>query len=108
VDVIVLDHHQISSRAGGSGAVNPQLELGTPAPELAAELARPTSPSNSPTPSSSAARKPACPARRYDLRPLLDLVALGFCGHRPLTGENRISVSPDWNSECDATADWLP
>ena len=105
VDVIVLDHHQVSSPAPDAVAlVNPQLQSRagvSPAPD----------------------RRDACPAftelcsaglafklahalikrgretglpgsAEFDLRPLLDLVALGTIADLvPLTGENRILVS---------------
>jgi len=114
VDVIVLDHHQVSSPPPAATAlVNPQLcktgILPVPVPE--------TNPNNN------ADRPDACPtftelcsvglafklahalvkrgretglpgAADFDLRPLLDLVALGTIADIvPLTGENRILVS---------------
>ncbi len=119
VDVIVLDHHQISLPAPPAVAlVNPQLESRAgfqPARvgEADATLAPPRSPD----------RLEACPtftelcsaglafklahaiikrgretnlpgAADFDLKPLLDLVALGTIADIvPLTGENRILVS---------------
>lgn len=97
VDVIVLDHHQVSSPAPAAVAlVNPQLgtrnsELGTPFTELcsvglAFKLAHALL---------KRARELGLPgAADYDLRPLLDLVALGTIADLvPLAGENRILVS---------------
>lgn len=110
VDVIVLDHHQVSDPAPAAIAlVNPQLgRTGVPS---ASDLNR------------DGHRRDACPAfcelcsaglafklahalvkrgretglpgaENYDLRPLLDLVALGTIADIvPLTGENRILVS---------------
>ncbi|HEY9171103.1 MAG TPA: single-stranded-DNA-specific exonuclease RecJ [Verrucomicrobiae bacterium] len=110
VDVIVLDHHQVSDPAPAAIAlVNPQLgRTGVPP---ASDLNR------------DGDRRDACPAfcelcsaglafklahalvkrgretglpgaENYDLRPLLDLVALGTIADIvPLTGENRILVS---------------
>lgn len=101
VDVIVLDHHQVSSPAPSATAlVNPQVELsgdvpsenGTPnfrelcsvglAFKLAHALVK-------------RGRETGLPgAPEYDLRPLLDLVALGTIADLvPLKGENRLLVS---------------
>lgn len=90
VDVIVLDHHQVSSPAPEAVAlVNPQLanaftELCSVG--LAFKLAHAVL---------KRARELALPgAVEYDLRPLLDLVALGTVADLvPLTGENRMLVS---------------
>jgi single-stranded-DNA-specific exonuclease len=100
VDVIVLDHHQISSPAPEALAlVNPQRQLAAPngngnhqtftelcsvglAFKLAHAIVKRGRETNLPG------------AADYDLRPLLDLVALGTVADVvPLTGENRILVS---------------
>jgi single-stranded-DNA-specific exonuclease len=100
VDVIVLDHHQVSSPAPPATAlVNPQLAASLPqqgstvhdfrelcsvglAFKLAHALVK-------------RGRQSALPgAADFDLRPLLDLVALGTIADIvPLTGENRILIS---------------
>jgi single-stranded-DNA-specific exonuclease len=97
VDVLVLDHHQVSSPAPDAVAlVNPQLtsdsRLQTQdfkelcsvglAFKLAHALVK-------------RARQLALPgAAEFDLRPLLDLVALGTIADLvPLTGENRMLVA---------------
>lgn len=98
VDVLVLDHHQVSTPAPAATAlVNPQLagaidgvtETGFRelcsvglAFKLAHALVK-------------RGREAGLPeAEKYDLRPLLDLVALGTIADLvPLTGENRILVS---------------
>ena len=90
VDVIVLDHHQVSDPAPVAVAlVNPQLnqeftELCSAglAFKLAHALVK-------------RGRETGLPgAAEFDLRPLLDLVALGTIADLvPLTGENRILVS---------------
>ena len=98
VDVIVLDHHQISSPPPAAVAlVNPQAtpsDLRPPTSDfrelcsvgLAFKLAHALV---------KRAREMNLPgAADYDLRPLLDLVALGTIADLvPLTGENRILVS---------------
>ncbi len=104
VDVIVLDHHQVSSPPPAAVAlVNPQL---TPA------SAPPTSDSRLETPDFrelcsvglafklahailKRGRETRLPgAAEFDLKPLLDLVALGTIADIvPLTGENRIFVT---------------
>ena len=105
VDVIVLDHHQISSPAPEAVAlVNPQLQSSagvSPAPDrrdacatftelcsvgLAFKLAHALV---------KRGREMNLPgAAEFDLRPLLDLVALGTIADLvPLIGENRILVS---------------
>jgi single-stranded-DNA-specific exonuclease len=100
VDVIVLDHHQISSPAPDALAlVNPQRQLAPTngngshqtftelcsvglAFKLAHAIVKRGRESNLPG------------AADYDLRPLLDLVALGTVADVvPLTGENRILVA---------------
>ena len=109
VDVIVLDHHQVSSPAPAAAAlVNPQL--GAP-PSASPGI----SPSEVRTPAALAftelcsaglafklahalvkrGRERGLPAaEQLDLRPLLDLVALATIADIvPLTGENRILVS---------------
>jgi single-stranded-DNA-specific exonuclease len=92
VDVIVLDHHQISSPAPNAVAlVNPQCDAGGKFHELcsvglAFKLAHAIV---------KRGRSLTMPeAEKFDLRPLLDLVALGTIADLvPLTGENRIFVS---------------
>jgi single-stranded-DNA-specific exonuclease len=100
VDVIVLDHHQISSPAPEAFAlVNPQRQCGATngngthqtftelcsvglAFKLAHAIVKRGREINLPG------------AADYDLRPLLDLVALGTIADVvPLTGENRILVA---------------
>jgi len=96
VDVIVLDHHQVSNPAPNAVAlVNPQLSTLNPQPSTClTELC-----------SAGLAFKLAhallkrgreiglAGAAEFDLRPLLDLVALGTIADLvPLTGENRILV----------------
>ncbi len=97
VDVIVLDHHQVSSPAPDAVAlVNPQLtsdsRLQTPdfrelcSAGLAFKLAHALVKRGREIGLSGAAE--------FDLRPLLDLVALGTIADLvPLIGENRILVS---------------
>jgi single-stranded-DNA-specific exonuclease len=100
VDVIVLDHHQISSPAPEALAlVNPQRQTGATngngthqiftelcSVGLAFKLAHAIVKRGRETGLPSAAD--------YDLRPLLDLVALGTIADVvPLTGENRILVA---------------
>ena len=100
VDVIVLDHHQVSSPAPEAVAlVNPQVSVppggGTPGSHPFTELC-----------SAGLAFKLAhalvkhgrqvnlAAAMDFDLKPLLDLVALGTIADIvPLVGENRILVS---------------
>jgi single-stranded-DNA-specific exonuclease len=100
VDTIVLDHHQVSSPAPSAVAlVNPQLapEIGNRKSEignyqelcsagLAFKLAHALV---------KRGRETGLPgAAEFDLRPLLDLVALGTIADIvPLIGENRILVS---------------
>src|SRR5206468_12935384 len=94
VDVVVLDHHQVSSPPPAATAlVNPQLAADRTSSfrelcsaglafKLALALVK-------------RGRETALPrARDFDLRPLLDLVALGTIADLvPLTGENRILVT---------------
>ncbi len=98
VDVIVVDHHQVSTPPPALAFVNPQVQLpaadgrGLPAfaelcsVGLAFKLAHALL---------KRARETNLPgAAQYDLRLLLDLVALGTIADLvPLTGENRILVS---------------
>ncbi|HEY2952896.1 MAG TPA: DHHA1 domain-containing protein [Verrucomicrobiae bacterium] len=129
VDVIVLDHHQVSHPPPGAVAlVNPQLHSRTAVPGArGSDLAHPTEPQERPlnAPGSSGARdgRDAGPAftelcsvglafklahallkhgresglagaADFDLRPFLELVALGTIADLvPLTGENRIFVA---------------
>jgi len=106
VDVIVLDHHQVSSPAPAATAlVNPQLGH-------TSHLSHPAHPSpDFPPPFTELCsaglafklahallkrgRETGLPgAADFDLRPLLDLVALGTIADIvPLTGENRILVT---------------
>jgi single-stranded-DNA-specific exonuclease len=92
VDVIVLDHHQVSSPPPPATAlVNPQLNAGAEFTELcsvglAFKLAHALVKREREN------RAPGAP--EFDLRPLLDLVALGTIADVvPLRGENRILVS---------------
>jgi single-stranded-DNA-specific exonuclease len=97
VDVIVLDHHQVSNPAPDAVAlVNPQLNKDSAlkprgfcelcSAGLAFKLAHALI---------KRGRETSLPgAAEFDLRPLLDLVALGTIADLvPLTGENRILVS---------------
>ena len=91
VDVLVLDHHQISSPAPAAVAlVNPQLATG-PFRELcsaglAFKLAHAVV--------KRGRELGIAAAQNFDVRPLLDLVALGTIADLvPLTGENRILVA---------------
>ena len=99
VDVIVLDHHQCSDpRPAAVALVNPQLSVGTGAPAsepnftelcsvgLAFKLAHALV---------KRGRELGLPETAdFDLRPLLDLVALGTIADIvPLNGENRILVT---------------
>src|SRR5258707_4389641 len=106
VDVIVLDHHQISSPPPSAIAlVNPQLGIpsldGSP---IGGTLALPAGSANLCSVGLAfklahallkRAREAGLPgAAEFDLRPLLDLVALGTIADIvPLTHENRILVS---------------
>jgi len=98
IEVIVLDHHQVSVPAPSALAlINPWIEkhngAGAPAPfqelcsaGLAFKLAHAVV---------KRGRQSGLPgAQDFDLRPLLDLVALGTIADMvPLRGENRILVS---------------
>ena len=97
VEVIVLDHHQVSSPAPAAVAlVNPQLSQNSKvntqnfvelcSAGLAFKLAHALV---------KRGREISLPgAAEFDLRPLLDLVALGTIADLvPLTGENRILVT---------------
>jgi single-stranded-DNA-specific exonuclease len=97
VELMVIDHHQVSSPAPDAVAlVNPKLGTLNPKHEtqftelcsvgLAFKLAHALL---------KRGRETSLPgAQEYDLRPLLDLVALGTIADLvPLTGENRILVS---------------
>lgn len=94
VDVLVLDHHQVSSPPPAAAAlVNPQLSAEGEASQrelcsvgLAFKLAHALLKHG---------RAVGLPgAAEYDLRPLLDLVALGTIADLvPLVGENRILVT---------------
>jgi single-stranded-DNA-specific exonuclease len=114
VDVIVLDHHQISNPAPEPVAlVNPQLSLSA---ECRAASDSDKAASAPPRPPQATSHTEFCSAglafklahalvkrgretglpgaADFDLRPLLDLVALGTIADIvPLTGENRILVS---------------
>ncbi|HXR49216.1 MAG TPA: single-stranded-DNA-specific exonuclease RecJ [Candidatus Limnocylindrales bacterium] len=111
VDVIVLDHHQVSSPAPEAVAlVNPQLQCREPRVASREQEAGCHS-TLDPRPSTELCsvglafklahalvkrgREKHLPgAAEFDLRPLLDLVALGTIADLvPLTGENRILVS---------------
>ncbi len=112
VDVIVLDHHPVSSPAPAAAAlINPQLQVAGPLVPEGGSTGRVEPGSGSTRPltelcSAGLAFKLAHAlikrgralglqeAVDYDLRPLLDLVALGTVADVvPLVGENRILVS---------------
>ncbi len=109
VDVIVLDHHQVSTPAPAANAlVNPQLGAASPAPTHSCNSCNPFNPGNPFTELCSVGlafklahallkrgRETGLPGTaEFDLRPLLDLVALGTIADIvPLTGENRSVVS---------------
>jgi single-stranded-DNA-specific exonuclease len=116
VDVIVLDHHQVCSPAPAATAlVNPQLGLPPTAsstqPDASCNPCNPSNSCNSSPPFTELCsaglafklahallkrgRETALPgAADFDLRPLLDLVALGTIADIvPLNGENRILVT---------------
>jgi len=94
VDVVVLDHHQVSSPAPAAAAlVNPQLHTGEGvgfrelcSAGLAFKLAHALL--------KRGRELGVAAAAEFDLRPLLDLVALGTIADIvPLTGENRLLVA---------------
>jgi single-stranded-DNA-specific exonuclease len=98
IDVLVLDHHQVSSPAPAAVAlVNPQL--GPTAEENAKLCFRELCSVGLAFKLAHALVKRGresglAEAEKFDLRPLLDLVALGTIADLvPLTGENRILVS---------------
>jgi single-stranded-DNA-specific exonuclease len=99
VDVIVLDHHQVSNPAPEAVAlVNPQVQLRTPNSELrtaSTELCSAGLAFKLAHALIKRGRQTGLPgASEFDLKPLLDLVALGTIADlAPLTGENRILVS---------------
>jgi single-stranded-DNA-specific exonuclease len=112
IDVIVLDHHQVSSPPPPALAlVNPLAHSAAPCPGTDAISASRENPGPTPAPFSELCsvglafklahallkrgRETGLPgAAEFDLRPTLDLVALGTVADMvPLTGENRILVS---------------
>jgi single-stranded-DNA-specific exonuclease len=120
VDVIVLDHHQVSNPAPAAVAlVNPQLQSSAGVPPAGSEASRPGVEAGSLSTRTQDAcatftelcsaglafklahallkrgRETGLPgAAEFDLKPLLDLVALGTIADLvPLTGENRILVT---------------
>ena len=99
VDVIVLDHHQVSHPAPEAVAlVNPQVQLRPPNSELrtaSTELCSAGLAFKLAHALIKRGRQTGLPgALEFDLKPLLDLVALGTIADLvPLTGENRILVS---------------
>ena len=120
VDVIVLDHHQVSNPAPAAVAlVNPQLQSSAGVPPAGSEASRPGVEAGSlsiRTQDACATFTELCSAglafklahallkrgretglpgaAEFDLKPLLDLVALGTIADLvPLTGENRILVT---------------
>src|SRR5205814_3317996 len=92
IDVLVLDHHQVTSPPPKAVAlVNPQLQSTPPlfhelcSVGLAFKLAHALVKRGRET--------GLAPAKEFDLRPYLELVALGTIADLvPLTGENRILV----------------
>jgi single-stranded-DNA-specific exonuclease len=97
VEVIVLDHHQVSNPAPSAVAlVNPQLSTLNPQPSTAfTELCSAGLAFKLAHALVKRGRETGLPgAAEFDLRPLLDLVALGTIADIvPLIGENRILVS---------------
>jgi single-stranded-DNA-specific exonuclease len=91
VEVIVLDHHQVSSPAPAAVAlVNPQLSAGEFRELCSAGLAFKLAHALV----KHGRELGVAAAQEYDVRPLLDFVALGTIADLvPLTGENRILVS---------------
>ena len=97
VEVIVLDHHQVDDPAPAAVAlVNPQLSRhSSPATHHFSELCSAGLAFKLVHALLKRAREKKLPgAAEYDLRPLLDLVALGTIADLvPLIGENRILVT---------------
>jgi single-stranded-DNA-specific exonuclease len=96
VDVIVLDHHQVCRPAPDATAlVNPQLQASAGSSSGFTELCSVGLAFKLAHALIKRGRDTGLPgARDFDLRPLLDLVALGTIADLvPLTGENRILVS---------------
>ena len=97
VDVIVLDHHQVSAPAPAAAAlVNPQLSTISHQPSAAfTELCSAGLAFKLAHALVKRGRETGLPgAAQFDLRPLLDLVALGTIADVvPLAGENRILVT---------------
>ncbi len=96
VDVIVLDHHQISSPAPAAVAlVNPQLsdhESASPSFRELCSVGLAFKLAHALVKRGRELGEPA--ALRFDVRPLMDLVALGTVADLvPLTGENRVLVA---------------
>ena len=91
VDVLVLDHHQVSNPAPAACAlVNPQLDAGRFTELCSAGLAFKLA--HALVKRGRERQFPEFAA--YDVRPLLDLVALGTIADLvPLTGENRLLVT---------------
>ena len=97
VEVIVLDHHQVSNPAPAAVAlVNPQLSTSNLQPSTAfTELCSAGLAFKLAHALLKRGRETGLPgAAEFDLKPLLDLVALGTIADLvPLTGENRILVT---------------
>jgi single-stranded-DNA-specific exonuclease len=96
LDVIVLDHHQVSDpRPSAVAIVNPHLAAGDARIEPARHLCSAGLAFKLAHALVKRGRDRGEPAARgFDLRPLLDLVALGTVADLvPLTGENRILAS---------------
>jgi len=96
VDVLVLDHHQVSSPPPAATAlVNPQLSTLASQPSRFTELCSVGLAFKLAHALVKRGRELVLPAAlEFDLRPLLDLVALGTIADIvPLVGENRILVS---------------
>jgi len=96
VEVIVLDHHQVSNPAPEAVAlVNPQLSTSNQQPATFTELCSAGLAFKLAHALVKRGREQALPGfAEFDLKPLLDLVALGTIADLvPLTGENRILVT---------------
>jgi single-stranded-DNA-specific exonuclease len=106
VDVLVLDHHQVSTPAPAATAlVNPQVEVSPSGGKLPGPLEGGTPTFRELCSAGLAFKLAHALVKRgrdtdipgfadFDLRPLLDLVALGTIADIvPLTGENRLLVS---------------